>query len=72
MSEAAIDGGITRDLYAALGERLDNGAWAVRLYYKPFIRWIWFGGLLMALGSVLCMCDRRYRFSKLVKGAVYE
>ncbi|KGQ66338.1 heme lyase CcmF/NrfE family subunit [Gallibacterium anatis] len=72
MSEAAIDAGITRDLYAALGERLDNGAWAVRLYYKPFIRWIWFGGLLMAFGSVLCMCDRRYRFSKLVKGAVYE
>lgn len=68
MSEAAIDGGITRDLYAALGERLDNGAWAVRLYYKPFIRWIWFGGLLMALGSVLCMLDRRYRFGKLVKG----
>ncbi|MFC0309632.1 heme lyase CcmF/NrfE family subunit [Gallibacterium trehalosifermentans] len=67
MSEAAIDGGITRDLYAALGERLENGAWAVRLYYKPFIRWIWFGGLLMALGSLLCIFDRRYRFSKLIK-----
>lgn len=72
MSEAAIDGGITRDLYAALGERLDNGAWAVRLYYKPFIRWIWFGGLLMALGGGLCMFDRRYRFSKLIKGVNYE
>ncbi|OBW95098.1 heme lyase CcmF/NrfE family subunit [Gallibacterium salpingitidis] len=72
MSEAAIDGGVTRDLYAALGERLDNGAWAVRLYYKPFIRWIWFGGLLMALGSVLCIFDRRYRFSKLVKGVGNE
>lgn len=72
MSEAAIDGGITRDLYAALGERLDNGAWAVRLYYKPFIRWIWFGGLLMALGGGLCMFDRRYRFSKLIKGVNHE
>ena len=41
MTEAAIDGGITRDLYAALGEELENGAWAVRLYYKPFVRWIW-------------------------------
>lgn len=53
MTEAAIDGGITRDLYAALGEELDNGAWAVRLYYKPFIRWIWAGGILMALGAVM-------------------
>ncbi|MEN1451219.1 cytochrome c-type biogenesis CcmF C-terminal domain-containing protein, partial [Pseudomonas aeruginosa] len=44
MTEAAIDGGITRDLYAALGEELENGAWAVRLYYKPFVRWIWAGG----------------------------
>ena len=43
MTEAAIDGGITRDLYAALGEELENGAWAVRLYYKPFVRWIWAG-----------------------------
>ena len=61
MTEAAIDGGITRDLYAALGEELDNGAWAVRLYYKPFIRWIWAGGILMALGGLLCLFDPRYR-----------
>ncbi|VEB86413.1 thiol:disulfide interchange protein (cytochrome C-type biogenesis protein) [Citrobacter koseri] len=61
MTEAAIDGGITRDLYAALGEELDNGAWAVRLYYKPFIRWIWAGGLLMALGGLFCLFDPRYR-----------
>ncbi|MFY9993938.1 MAG: heme lyase CcmF/NrfE family subunit [Leclercia sp.] len=61
MTEAAIDGGITRDLYAALGEELDNGAWAVRLYYKPFVRWIWAGGLLMALGGLLCLFDPRYR-----------
>ncbi|MEM0651372.1 heme lyase CcmF/NrfE family subunit [Klebsiella huaxiensis] len=61
MTEAAVDGGFTRDLYAALGEELDNGAWAVRLYYKPFIRWIWAGGLLIALGGLLCLCDPRYR-----------
>lgn len=61
MTEAAVDGGFTRDLYAALGEELGNGAWAVRLYYKPFVRWIWAGGVLMALGGLLCLCDPRYR-----------
>ena len=49
------------DLYAALGEELENGAWAVRLYYKPFVRWIWAGGLMMALGGLLCLFDPRYR-----------
>lgn len=66
MTEAAIDGGLTRDLYAALGERLDDGSWAMRLYYKPFIRWIWLGGIFMALGALLCALDRRYRFSRIV------
>ena len=66
MTEAAIDWGFSRDLYAALGEKLDNNAWALRLYYKPFIRWIWLGGLFIALGGVLCMFDRRYRFSKIL------
>ncbi|WP_279047610.1 heme lyase CcmF/NrfE family subunit [Cedecea davisae] len=64
MTEAAIDGGFTRDLYAALGEELDDGSWAVRLYYKPFVRWIWAGGLLMALGGVFCLFDPRYRSRK--------
>ncbi|AIR63227.1 cytochrome C biogenesis protein CcmF [Cedecea neteri] len=64
MTEAAIDGGFTRDLYAALGEELDDGSWAVRLYYKPFVRWIWAGGLLMALGGLCCLCDPRYRSRK--------
>ena len=67
MTEAAIDWGFTRDLYVALGERLEDGSWAIRLYYKPFIRWIWFGGLFMALGGILCLFDRRYRFNQLVK-----
>lgn len=64
MTEAAIDGGFTRDLYAALGEELDNNTWAVRIYYKPFVRWIWFGGLFMAAGGVLCLLDPRYRSRK--------
>ncbi|MCI7353340.1 MAG: heme lyase CcmF/NrfE family subunit [[Actinobacillus] rossii] len=66
MTEAAIDWGFTRDLYVALGESLGDGSWAFRLYYKPFIRWIWLGGVFMALGGLLCMFDRRYRFSKIL------
>nr|VFJ97684.1 MAG: cytochrome c-type biogenesis protein CcmF [Candidatus Kentron sp. LFY] len=91
MTEAAIDPGITRDIYVALGEPLadetqedkvdggeaqenearegslqggetgGDGAWAIRLYYKPFVRWIWLGPLLMALGGMLAASDRRYR-----------
>ena len=61
MTEAAIDWGFSRDLYAALGEQLEDGSWGLRLYYKPFIRWIWFGGLFMAIGGLLCMLDKRYR-----------
>ena len=50
------------DLYASLGERLDNkGRWAVRVHYKAFIRWIWLGALLMASGGLLAATDRRYR-----------
>jgi len=70
MTEAAIDGGVTRDLYAALGEELEGNAWAVRIYYKPFVRWIWFGGLLMAAGGVLCLLDPRYRSRKKALGAI--
>ena len=61
MTEAGIHGSLTRDLYVALGEPLDNGAWAVRLHIKPFVRFIWLGGLLTALGGVLAALDRRYR-----------
>ncbi|MGV8919892.1 MAG: heme lyase CcmF/NrfE family subunit [Pseudomonas sp.] len=61
MTEAGIDAGLRRDLYVALGEPLENGAWAVRLHVKPFVRWIWFGGLLTGLGGVLAATDRRYR-----------
>jgi cytochrome c-type biogenesis protein CcmF len=65
MTEAALDAGFTRDLYIAMGERLGEGdAWAVRLYYKPFVRWIWAGSLLMALGGAVAISDKRYRFRK--------
>ncbi len=62
MTEAAIERGFTRDLYVALGERLPDGAWAIRIYYKPFVRWIWFGALLMSIGGMLAISDKRYRF----------
>ena len=64
MTEAAIDAGFTRDLYIAMGEVLPDGAWAVRIYYKPFIRWIWLGPLIMAFAGLLMICDRRYRSKK--------
>ena len=62
MTEAGIDGGFLRDLYASLGEPLDDGgAWSVRLYHKPLVRWIWLGAVLMAAGGVVAVSDRRYR-----------
>ncbi len=61
MTEAGIDGGLTRDLYVALGEPLGAEAWAVRLHVKPGVRWIWLGSALIALGGVVAVCDRRYR-----------
>ena len=64
MTEAAIDSGLTRDLYVSLGEAVDGGAWIVRVYVKPFIDWIWGGCLLMALGGLLAISDRRYRRSQ--------
>ncbi|MDH5189931.1 MAG: heme lyase CcmF/NrfE family subunit [Gammaproteobacteria bacterium] len=61
MTEAGIDPGLFRDLFVALGEPLDNGAWSLRVYYKPFIRWIWLGCLVMAIGGFIAVSDRRYR-----------
>ena len=62
MTEAAIDSGFTRDLYVSLGEPVgNNNAWVVRVYFKPFIDWIWGGCVLMALGGGLAATDRRYR-----------
>ncbi|HEC17516.1 MAG TPA: heme lyase CcmF/NrfE family subunit [Sedimenticola sp.] len=64
MTEAAIDWGLTRDLYVSLGEDLGGGDWSMRLYYKPFVRWIWLGGLFMAFGGILAVTDPRYRSLK--------
>jgi cytochrome c-type biogenesis protein CcmF len=64
MTEAAIDWGFTRDLYVSLGEPLGSGDWSLRLYYKPYVRWIWLGGVLMALGGILAITDRRYRTAR--------
>jgi cytochrome c-type biogenesis protein CcmF len=62
MTEAAIDTGLTGDVYVSLGEAVDdNGAWTVRVYYKPFVTWIWGGCVLMAIGGALAVSDRRYR-----------
>ncbi|SON50169.1 heme lyase CcmF/NrfE family subunit [Vibrio tapetis] len=73
MTEAAIDRGVTRDLYIALGERLDDGdAWAVRIYYKPFVRWIWLGSIFMSLGGAIAISDKRYRFRKNTNAVVKE
>jgi cytochrome c-type biogenesis protein CcmF len=60
-SEVALSEGLTRDLYAVLGEQRDDGRWAIRLYHKPFIAWIWLGSLVMAIGGALSLADRRCR-----------
>jgi cytochrome c-type biogenesis protein CcmF len=61
MTEAGIDAGWSRDLFVALGDELGNGAWSVRLQYKPLVRFIWLGAIVMALGGLLAGTDRRYR-----------
>jgi len=60
MTETAIDSGLFRDLYVSLGEPVSAGAWSVRVYYKPFVGWIWGGAVLMAMGGGLALSDRRY------------
>ena len=63
MTEAAIDTGLTRDLYVSLGDALGADGWLVRVQHKPFIDWIWGGCLIMALGGLLAASDRRYRYA---------
>ena len=64
MTEASIHTGLTRDLYVSLGEPVGGGAWTVRIYYKPFVVWIWGGCVVMALGGLLAALDRRYRVAE--------
>ncbi|MFG6178757.1 heme lyase CcmF/NrfE family subunit [Halomonas sp. THAF12] len=61
MTDVALRPGLFRDLYVAMGEDLGDGSWALRLQYKPFVRWLWLGALLMAVGGILAVIDRRYR-----------
>jgi len=61
MTEAAISTGPLGDLYVSLGEPVANGAWSVRVYSKPFVTWVWGGCILMAIGGLLALLDRRYR-----------
>jgi cytochrome c-type biogenesis protein CcmF len=61
MTEADIDAGLFRDIFAAIGERISDDAWAIRLQYKPLVRWLWLGALVMAAGGFLAISDRRYR-----------
>ncbi len=64
MTEVAIDRGVMRDVYVALGEPVSETAWSVRLHHKPMVNWIWGGCLLMALGGLMAVMDRRYRVRK--------
>lgn len=60
MTESAVDAGVLRDLYVSLGEPLGVNRWSLRVYYKPLMRWVWGGAILMALGGAIAMSDRRY------------
>ena len=70
MTETAIDTGLFRDLYVSLGEPVGGGAWSVRVYFKPFVSWIWGGAVLMALGGALALSDRRYALAARKQRAV--
>jgi cytochrome c-type biogenesis protein CcmF len=67
-TEAAIEPGLFRDLYLALGNSLDKGAWSLRVQYKPLVRFIWLGGIFMMLGGLLAASDKRYRRSREAEG----
>jgi cytochrome c-type biogenesis protein CcmF len=70
-TEAAIRPNILGDLYVSLGEPVANGAWSVRVYYKPLVDWVWGGCILMAMGGLLAVSDKRYRVKQrtISKGA---
>ncbi len=72
MTESAIDAGLLRHLYVSLGEPLPQDQWLVRIHHKPFVSWIWIGCLLMALGGLLAVLDRRYRSAPRPAAAAVE
>jgi cytochrome c-type biogenesis protein CcmF len=69
MTEAGIQGGLGRDLFIALGEQLGRGAWSVRIQYKPLIRFIWLGCIVMVIGGLVAISDPRYRQRVTAKAA---
>jgi cytochrome c-type biogenesis protein CcmF len=71
-TEAGIDSGFTRDVYVVIGDVQSNGGWAVRTYVKPLANWIWGGTIIMALGGLLSLTDRRYRVAAGARKAVLE
>lgn len=64
MTESAIDSSLTGDLYVSMGAQTAEGAWVVRVYDKPFVNWIWWGCVIMSLGALLAMFDKRYRTAR--------
>ena len=66
-SDLAIEAGVFRDLYVSLGDAIGDGAWSLRVYDKPFVRWIWGGGVLMMLGGFAVVLDRRFRLRRAVE-----
>ena len=72
MTEAGIHAGLDKDLFVALGDSLGNNAWSVRIQYKPLIRLIWLGALVMALGGLIAVSDRRYRVNVREKAAAAD
>jgi len=72
MTEAAVDELPTRDLYVALGEAFDDGDWSLRLYYKPAMQLVWWGGFIMFFGGILAASDRRYRLARVAQARVAD
>jgi cytochrome c-type biogenesis protein CcmF len=72
MTHAGIQVAWNRDLFVALGEDLGNGKWSMRLQYKPLVRYIWFGALIMALGGLVALTDRRYRVPRTADAGALE
>ena len=72
MTEAGIRAGLDKDLFVALGDQLGNNTWSVRVQYKPLIRFIWLGALIMALGGLIAVSDRRYRSAVTVRDKAVE
>jgi len=62
-TEASINSNIFRDIYIVLGDKQDNGSWVLRTYIKPFVVWIWIGAIVMSLGGILSLSDRKYRLA---------